>query len=163
MGMANVTAARRQSAMKHGLVLVAIVISILGSRALQADTVPCYGLTEIEHSCNPEEYYCSEYVIDYCYVGGCMGPTCSTGYGYCCGRQYATQIISGEADCQGCEEGDQLFRRDLDIDRYFHKKDAPFPDHAELVPKPAYYVPSKCDHLYGVVDPPEFYKSSEGI
>lgn len=153
--------------MKRYVPLLFGILAIIACATTKAKAdVPCYAIMEIGHSCNPNQYYCSEYEEDTCIAGGCNGPTCNTGYGYCCGHQYPTQVVSGDPDLCGsnCLDGEVRFPKDLAVDRHYHKRNPVLSAKTtNFVPTVAYYVPSRCNHLFGVHEPAELYKTTPGM
>jgi hypothetical protein len=146
------------------LVLLGILVSLIASTQIaNAATSFCYSIISLYVHCDPDLYYCSDYTEDICFHG-CQGPYCGTGWGYCCDRSYKTQIVYGDRDqCDPGLCGLAPFRNDLIIDRQFHSNATSKPISQRLVPKPAYYVPSRCVGLYGIVEPAEVYRSQEGL
>ena len=145
------------------LMFVAMFVAIFIVPRANADV--CYFIFEQGYSCDPNQYYCSEYYRDICILGGCQGPYCNTGYGYCCGHQYATDVVWGDGSHCGsdCLGGQRLFGKDLAIDRQFHKQEPASSARYKVVPVVAYYVPSRCNLLFGISDPAEVYGSSPGM
>ena len=144
---------------------VAFGLFLLLTISVPKASANCYWIQETYHTCNPNQFYCSEYTESRCWQGGCNGPYCATGWGYCCNRSYESDNVWGDPDsdpdCQGGECGAIVFPNDLVVDQQFHAK-ADARSSSEF-PQPAYYTPSKCVGVYGIVEPAETYQRKVGM
>ena len=150
--------------MKSGaFFLLGVCLLIIANAAVANGN--CYSIYEQYFSCDPNQHYCSYYEKDTCIVG-CNGPTCSTGYGYCCDHSYSTQIVSGDPadiDCRNGECGELPVKGQAVIDRRSYASLRPTSSVRGTAPKPAYYVPSRCVGVYGIMEPAELYVGISGM
>jgi hypothetical protein len=125
----------------------------------------CYSIYEQYFSCDPNQHYCSYYEKDTCIIG-CQGPVCSTGYGYCCDHSYSTQIVSGDPADIACRNGvcgTLPVKGQAAIDRQSYANLRPASSVGGIAPKPAYYVPSACVGVCGIMEPAEPYIATSGM
>jgi hypothetical protein len=143
------------------LFLFSVGAAMIAPTFARADIVEgeCYGTLTYYMYCSGEGG-CKEYFpIDTC-IDGTDGSFCNTGYGLCCGTPIEEDNASGECEDarRALKHGGRSAAKAVDAVALLR---SPGNSVLDLLPR-AIFVPDRCAHSYGVIDPGAFHKTSGG-
>jgi|SRR5260370_4316865 len=128
-------------------VVLLFVVGVCLIGALPARGQSCIGTGSYTITCDNSAAHCHSWQVIYYCTSGCMGSSCITGYGLCCGNQYSSSSATGY--CNYCTSpvraaGSEDTRPT--ISRQLSKEISDIP--LRLI-----FVPDHCAKTYGVFDP----------